>query len=272
MKLLPLLVICFLLAGIADVTVADHDVEKAVNEVMEGYKDLCKFFSDPENIRVFIEDWDIDPDTFDEMMDNLVRLDFKKLKEDLIDWGMKRFSDKGINRDVAWKLIKDLIPGIGAICDGWEGLMDIEYNEFIEKITELITIYYKGIIDAAKRVYRQAYNAYNEGKEAIKKMDRLIDAYMSENPDASREDAKEAVMEEGWAPPGEEGLTPEEGKKIGRYEQAVEDTAEAFSTGDLSDESVEQWDPEWVETWTWDPEEGYPQTDVMNPPESSLTP
>jgi hypothetical protein len=26
-------------------------------------------------------------------------------------------------------------------------------------------------------------------------------------------------------------------------------------------------DPEWEETWTWDPEEGYPQTDVMNPPE-----
>jgi hypothetical protein len=31
--------------------------------------------------------------------------------------------------------------------------------------------------------------------------------------------------------------------------------------------TTEQWDPEWVETWTWDPEEGYPQTDVMNPPE-----
>jgi hypothetical protein len=36
--------------------------------------------------------------------------------------------------------------------------------------------------------------------------------------------------------------------------------------------TTEQWDPEWVETWTWDPEEGYPQTDVMNPPESGLTP
>jgi hypothetical protein len=30
---------------------------------------------------------------------------------------------------------------------------------------------------------------------------------------------------------------------------------------------VEQWDPEFVETWTWEEEEGYPQTDVMNPPE-----
>jgi hypothetical protein len=46
----------------------------------------------------------------------------------------------------------------------------------------------------------------------------------------------------------------------------------ANALNSLSSSKTEQWDPEWVETWIWDPAEGYPQTDVMNPPPSSLTP
>jgi hypothetical protein len=84
---------------------------------------------------------------------------------------------------------------------------------------------------------------------------------------------KEITKEESALQYVEEKGTDEEKQMVADYRSKCAKTGGNLegNTG-TGPSGGEQWDPEWVETWTWDPEEGYPQTDVMNPPESSLTP
>jgi hypothetical protein len=109
--------------------------------------------------------------------------------------------------------------------------------------------------------------------------DKKIDEWVSELKEAKKdlEDARDYATGKKKviiriSTPGEIGKAP---RITGEYDtthidNAIAEIDKSISTleGLKSQNSKgEQWDPEWVETWTWDPEEGYPQTDVMNPPE-----
>jgi hypothetical protein len=275
-----LLIGALLLSSIGCVTPQEEAKEKAKEELEAKYQGFCNQFT-KENVDALIRE-DFSEEDFRVILSVLPSEEMTEAQ--LHTWVTKMHNEQAINQAIKL-LVNELTPIISPITQPMIIATKLLVNELTEQDLNGLGSFLEMAKFAQRRhsmglMYGYAYDFYwkDGGKEAIEKYESIYNqkkrellekaGLSEEEPERqsieSYEKRKEIEQEaEEYA---QEKLTDTEKAVKGIYEEDCEQV-EAIAFGGRRGGNVEQWDPEWVETWTWDPEEGYPQTDVMNPPE-----